>query len=83
MKVVSVNPLGKKAEERKQALLEVIEEMREQIESGRIQEFVACSIDTDSTCQIHASALDLPGAVGLYEIGKHMMIETMANEDDN
>lgn len=83
MKVVSVNPSNKKAEERKLALLEVVEEMREQIESGRIQEFVACSIGADNICQIHASALDLPGAVGLYEIGKHMMIETMAGEDDN
>lgn len=83
MKVVSVNPSGKKAEERKQALLEVIEEMREQIESGRMQEFVACSIDSDNGCQIHVSSLDLPGAVGLYEIGKHMVIVALANEEDN
>jgi len=82
MKVVSVNPAEKKAEERRLALLEVIDEMREQIEDGRIQEFVACSMDADAVCQIHASALDLAGAVGLYEIGKHMMIQTMDDVDN-
>jgi hypothetical protein len=35
---------------------------------------VACSLDKDGEAQIHVSALDLPGSVGLFEIGKHLLI---------
>lgn len=81
MKIYSLDPSKKKADERRIALLEVLEEMRKHIESGNIQEFVACSIDVDNVCKIHASALDLPGAIGLFEIGKHMMIQADGLED--
>lgn len=75
MNVVSIDTKSKKDEEQKQALLEVVEEMRRQIEGGRIKEFVACSIDVDSDCQIHVCSLDLPGGIGLFEIGKHLLIQ--------
>jgi hypothetical protein len=76
MNVVSINPKAKEAEQRKQELLEVIDEIRSQIESGEIKELVACSMDSDGVAQIHASCLDLPGGVGLFEIGKVMMINS-------
>ena len=53
MNVVTLDPKAKQEEQRKQALLEVIDEMKKQIEEGKIKEFVACSIDEDSECQIH------------------------------
>jgi hypothetical protein len=52
-----------------------LKKMRKQVEEGRIKEFVACSSDQDGDIQIHASVLDLPGGVGLFEIGKHMLIQ--------
>ena len=78
MNVVTLDPKSKQDEQKKQALLEVIEEMRKQIEEGRIKEFVACSIDDESECQIHVCALDLPGSIGLFEIGKHLLIQAEA-----
>ena len=63
-----------------QSLLEVIDEMREHIESGDIVEFVATSICADGETQIHSMVGDLPTAVGLYEIGKHMIIQQEAYE---
>jgi hypothetical protein len=72
--VFNFDPQAKEAEQRKKELLEVIDEMRSQIESGEIRELVACSMDREGTAQIHASCLDLPGGVGLFEIGKVMMI---------
>jgi len=72
--VFNFDPQAKEAEQRKKELLEVIDEMRSQIENGEIKEFVACSMDREGTAQIHASCLDLPGGVGLFEIGKVMMI---------
>ena len=65
MNVVTLDPKAKQEEQRKQALLEVIDEMKKQIEEGKIKEFVACSIDEDSECQIHVCSLDLPGSVGV------------------
>lgn len=75
MNVVSLDPKLKQDEQRKIDLLEVIDEIKKQIEEGKIKEFVACSIDTDNECQIHVSCLDLPGGVGLFEIGKALLIQ--------
>jgi hypothetical protein len=80
MNVITLDPHAKEAEQRKQELLEVINEMRSQIENGEIKEFVACSMDRDGSAQIHASCLDLPGGVGLFEIGKVMMINNQTLE---
>lgn len=75
MNVVSIDPKQKKDLERKTAMLEVLDEMRNQIEQGKITEFVACSLNDDGDAQIHASCLDLVGGVGLFEVGKHLLIE--------
>jgi hypothetical protein len=80
MNVVTLDPKSKLDEQRKQDLLEVIEEMKKQIEQGEIKEFVACSINQDSDCQIHVCSLDLPGSIGLFEIGKHLLIQAEAGE---
>ncbi len=78
--VFTFDPMAKAEKDRKDALLQVVGEIKKQIEEGNIREFVACSMDADGDCQIHASALDLPGAIGLFEIGKHMLIQ--AEQDD-
>lgn len=76
MNIVSIDPKVKKEEERKEAMLEVLAEIRRQVEEGEIKEFVACSMNDDGEAQIHASCLDLVGGVGLFEVGKHLLIET-------
>jgi hypothetical protein len=78
MKVVSIDPKEKEKQKIKNDLLEVLNEMRAQIEEGSIVEFVAVSICEDGECQIHAKVGDLPSAVGLFEIGKHMIIQQEA-----
>ncbi len=78
MKIVSIDPAEHARAKRKQDLLEVLEEMRSQIESGNIVEFVAVSICDDGEPQIHSMVGDLPTAVGLFEIGKHMIIQREA-----
>jgi hypothetical protein len=76
MKVVSINE--KTDDKRKEDMLEVLNEIRDQIEAGEITEFVACSLDLEGLGQIHVSTLDVPGAVGLFEIGKHLLISQEA-----
>jgi len=72
MQVVSINT--KTEDKQKESMLEVLNYMRKQIEEGYIKEFVACSLDEDGLAQIHVSAMDLPGSIGLFEIGKHLLI---------
>ena len=82
MEVVSINSKRKEEivqEEQKKAMLAVVDFMKKAIEEGDIKEFVACSIDDDGVCQIHVAAMDLPGSIGLFEIGKHLLISTEAD----
>lgn len=69
--------LGGKEEaeaKRKQDMIDVLDQMRLMVQSGEITEFVAASVDDDGICQIHVCAMDLPGSIGLFEIGKHLLI---------
>jgi hypothetical protein len=79
MEVISINDHRKEKiqdDEQKKAMLDVLDFMRKEIESGEIKEFVACSMDDAGVAQIHVAAMDLPGSVGLFEIGKHLLIQT-------
>ena len=78
MNVISIDPKEKEKQKQKADLLEVLDEMREQIEQGNIVEFVAVSTCEDGEQQIHTMVSDLPTAVGLFEIGKHIVI----NQED-
>ena len=61
-------------DKQKEALVDVLSHMLELAQNGEIKEFVGATIDKDGDAQIHVATLDLPGAIGLYEIGKHIMI---------
>lgn len=74
--VIAIDAKAKKDQERKESMLEVLKVMEQQIEEGKIKEFVACSMNEDGEAQIHASCLDLVGGVGLFEVGKHLLIES-------
>lgn len=80
-KVVELDPKKKAVDKNKRNLLEVLDEMRRQVEDGTIVEFVATSLMDDGECQIHTLVSDLPGAIGLYEMGKHMIIQREAYDN--
>jgi HAMP domain-containing protein len=72
MEVINIGDLN--AKKRRENLLEVLEDFRQRVESGEIEEFVTVSIDTDGTVKVHACVLDAIGGVGLMEIGKNILI---------
>jgi hypothetical protein len=80
MKIVNID--SARSESRKAELLEVLDEIRSQVESGNIQELVATTLDKDDETQIHISCLDLHGGVGLFEIGKQMLIQTVQFDEE-
>ena len=75
MEVISINQ--KQEAEHKERLLETIDAMKSKIENGEIKEFVATSISPDGDVNVYSCTLDVPGAIGLLEIGKTIII---ANE---
>jgi len=73
-KIVVINGKEDFESKRKQDMLDVLDTMRLMVQSGEIVEFVSCSVDEDGMAQIHVCALDLPGSIGMFEIGKHLLI---------
>jgi hypothetical protein len=81
MEVIDINERSEKR--RKENMLDVIDGVRKLIESGEMEEFIMTSIDKDGEVKIHASIKDLIGGVGLFEIGKNILIsqQTMLDYD--
>ena len=75
MNIVNFDPKTK-ADERREELLEILDFIRKEVEQGKIKEIVACSLDDDGLTQIHVSTLDLPGGIGLFEMGKQILYQS-------
>ena len=72
---MEIIPINKKQEqEHKERLLETIDAMKDAIENDRIKEFVATVISTEGDVNVYSCTLDVPGAIGLLEIGKTIII---------
>ena len=73
MEVINI---GDRSKKKKQSdLLEVLDAIRQRVEDGDVEEFVIASMDQDSDVEIHVCVKDLVGGVGLYEIGKNILIQ--------
>ena len=76
MEIVSINKASEKSSNKhKEELLEVLEVIKQMVESGEIDEFAAASSGSEGSVQIHVAVKDLLGGVGLFEIGKKMLID--------
>jgi hypothetical protein len=73
MNIISIDSKTKQSQ-RKAEMLEVLEEIKKLVENDEVSEFVACS-QGDHGLQIHASCLDTVGGIGMFEVGKHLLIE--------
>jgi hypothetical protein len=72
MNVVSISDVT--ANRRKQDLLEILEDLKSKVEDGEIVEFVAAGLSVDGETMIHACVQDFVGGVGLFELGKHILL---------
>ena len=75
---MSVTPIDAKINEanqqHKEEILKVLDELREQIDNGTVLEFVATSITNVGTMQMHVACQEMNNAIGMLEIGKHLII---------
>lgn len=92
MKIVSINDAKKQNEgslevidfdeKRKQNLLDILAHMQAGIEAGEITEFTATSLDKDGEAQIHCYIGDVAVGVGLFEIGKNILMTQYNGSED-
>lgn len=76
MEIVSINKATEKSSNKhKEELLEVLDVIKKMVESGEIDEFVAASSSLEGSVQVHIAVKDLLGGVGLFEIGKKLLID--------
>jgi hypothetical protein len=80
MEVVNIRDLSKKKQ--KTGLLEVLDDLRKRIEEGTLEEFVVASMDSEGDVEIHVCVKDLVGGVGLYEMGKHILMQQQSMNFD-
>lgn len=73
-KVVSIDPREQEEIKRQAEMIEILEYLKKQVETGNIKEFVSTTVDVDGMSQIHCSTLDTFGAIGMFEIGKHILM---------
>jgi DNA polymerase/3'-5' exonuclease PolX len=75
MKIVSMDAAKDLAEKQKKDLLEVLDTMRDLVEKGEMKELVCASIDSEGEVSIHVCVKDFLGALGMFELGKKLLIE--------
>lgn len=74
MEVISIS--DRSSSKRKTEILEMLDGIRNDVENNRIEEIVVTVMDPEGDCEIHAIIKDVAGGVGMFEIGKHILIST-------
>jgi len=82
VKVISINDVKKNSqqeleqelEKRKTNMLDIVDHLRKEIEDGKILEFTATSLDLQGECQIHCYVGDVAAGIGMFEIGKNILM---------
>lgn len=74
LKVVKFDKI-KETDHFKDEMLRIIDDIRSQIESGLITEFVSTSVTDSGEIQIHTATKDFLGGIGLYDYGKSLFID--------
>ncbi len=73
MQVININ--DKTEKKRREDLLEVLDDFRKKVENGEIDEFVLASIDKEGEIMLHTVIKDAVGGIGLFEVGKSILIQ--------
>ena len=83
MKVVDFKPKQKQeVSEEIQGRLDIVDALRKRVEAGEVTEFAATSLGADGNAVIWSNVGDIAAGVGLFEIGKHILMTQYAPEHD-
>ncbi len=70
----TVNLSDVKRNKRKEELLAVISDLKDQVESGELTELVTARLSKNGDVSIDVCCADTIGAIGMFEAGKHILI---------
>ena len=73
MKVVELDS-SKNEKKTKQHMLDILEEVRKNIEDGTIKEYLVASMDSDAEITLYGHTNDFVGTIGMLETAKHNML---------
>ena len=62
-------------EKHKQALLDLLGDMKKKVEAGDLVEIVCAATDTSGEVEIYVGTKDLIGAVGMFAVGQNILIQ--------
>jgi hypothetical protein len=83
IKVVDFKPNEKQeVTEEIQSRLDIVDAFRKRVADGEITEFVTTSLSADGNAVIWSNVPDIAAGVGLFEIGKHILMTQYAPEHD-
>jgi hypothetical protein len=74
VEVININDRSSK--KRKTEILEMLDAIRIEVENDIIEEIVVTVMTAEGDCEIHVAIKDVAGGVGMFEIGKHILIAT-------
>lgn len=80
MKVINVDPANEQKKKHKLEICALLDQMKDMVMDGHIDEFVSSSISEKGEIQIHAVCRDFLGGVGLFEVGKKIFIDKKEDE---
>lgn len=82
-KVVKIGDFDDAERRKQEDRIFVLEQMIEKIQAGDITEFVIAATNPDGDIEISMYCDDMLGAIGMFEIGKHvLMTGQMAGQRD-
>lgn len=78
--MISIQDLERNRRNRRKAqLLQVIDEIRERVETGEIQEFAVGALTESGSISVYMAVMDEISGIGLFEAAKHSLLSDTTN----
>ena len=78
--MISIQDLERNRRNRRKAqLLQVIDEIRERVETGEIQEFAVGALTEYGSISVYMAVMDEISGIGLFEAAKHSLLSDTTN----
>lgn len=87
-KVVKIGDFDESERRKQEDRTFILEQMIEKIQAGEITEFVIAATSKDGNVEISMYTDDILGAIGMFEIGKHILLSgelrgSVVEDDDD
>lgn len=81
MKVVKIGDFNDVERRKQEDRIFILEQMIEKVQAGEIHEFVIAATSNEGDIEVSMYCEDFLGAIGMLEIGKHILVTTEAAGD--